>query len=113
MTDQSLPGRQYQRPLDVRARPRPRQVPPGSKGKQWGRLDGTLAVACLEGNRVIFMKFDRAGRLQVDQARPARLRQFGRLRSVSVAPNGDLLVTTTTAADDADPPGLAPLAASA
>ena len=107
MTDQSLPGRQYQRPLDAPARPRPRRAPPGCKGKQWGRLNGTLAVACLEGNRVIFMKFDRAGRLKWTKT-PARLRQFGRLRSVTVAPNNDLLITTQQRRQRLGPAGVAP-----
>ena len=34
-----------QRPLALRARRRPRRAPPGCSGKQWGRLNGTLAVA--------------------------------------------------------------------
>jgi len=98
MTDQSLPGRQ------IRARWTSGSTPATSgsawvHGSQWGPLRGTLAVACLEGNRVIFMKFDRAGRLKWTRT-PARLRQFGRLRSLTVLANGDLLVTTSNGGND-------------
>ena len=63
------------------------------RGKQWGALNGTLAVAALKGNRVLFMKFDADGELQRTRT-PAALRKFGRLRSVTKAPDGDLLITT-------------------
>ena len=70
MTDQSLPGRSSTRA----GAPAPTPATSGAawvRGKKWGRLNGTLAVACLEGNRVIFMKFDRNGRLKWTRA-PAR-----------------------------------------
>ncbi len=63
-------------------------------GRKWGSYSGTLAVAALKANRMLFIRFDRAGRL-VGVRTPPALRQFGRLRSVSTAPNGDLLVTTS------------------
>jgi glucose/arabinose dehydrogenase len=62
-------------------------------GKQWGALDGTFAVAALKAQRVVFLRFDAAGRLQ-STSTPAALRQFGRLRSITQAADGDLLVTT-------------------
>ena len=46
------------------------------------------------------MKFDAAGALQRTRA-PAALRKYGRLRSVSQAPNGDLLITTANGSGDA------------
>ncbi len=100
MTDQSLPGRQ------VEARwssGEPTIATSGAvwvRGRQWGSLDGTLAVAALKGSRVVFMRFDRAGRLRATRA-PAALRRYGRLRSVSRAPNGDLMVTTANGSADA------------
>jgi aldose sugar dehydrogenase len=93
MTDQSLPGRQ------VPARWRsgePTLATSGAafvRGKEWGRLAGTLAVAALKANRVVFMKFDSRGRLQWTRS-PERLRQLGRLRSVTVTPGHALLLTT-------------------
>jgi glucose/arabinose dehydrogenase len=69
------------------------------RGRQWGRLQGTLAVAALASQQVLFMKFSRSGRLRWVR-RPAALQRFGRLRSVTSASNGDLLVTTSNGADD-------------
>ena len=62
-------------------------------GTRWGALNGTLAVAALKASRVVFLRFDRSGHL-VSARAPMALRQFGRLRSVTPAPNGDLLITT-------------------
>jgi glucose/arabinose dehydrogenase len=93
MTDHSLPGRQ------VSARwssGDPTVATSGASwvhGKQWGRLNGTLAVAALKASRVIFMKFGREGRLKWTVA-PKKLRQLGRLRSVTATPAGALLITT-------------------
>ena len=95
MTDSSLPGRQYA------ARWRsgvPTLATSGAtfvRGRAWGSLDGSLAVAALKASRVLFLTFDRRGRL-VRTRVPAVLKRYGRLRSVSRAPNGDLLITTDT-----------------
>ena len=98
MTDQSLPGHQ----VPARWSSGPTPATSGASwvyGERWGRFAGTLAVACLEGNKVIFMKFDKAGRLKWTKA-PAALQQFGRLRSLTRAPDGDLLVTTSNGGGD-------------
>jgi glucose/arabinose dehydrogenase len=93
MTDHSLPGPQ------IAARWRsgePTLATCGASfvsGTQWGSLNGTLAVAALKASRVLFLRFDRTGHL-VSARAPMALRQFGRLRSVTPAPNGDLLITT-------------------
>ncbi|NYG55608.1 PQQ-dependent sugar dehydrogenase [Nocardioides perillae] len=100
MTDTSLPGPQQQ------ARWRsgsPTIAASGAawvRGQRWGRYDGALAVAALKGSRVVFMKFDRRGRLLWTRA-PEALQQDGRLRSVTTAPNGDLLITTANGEGDA------------
>ncbi|MCW2854992.1 MAG: PQQ-dependent sugar dehydrogenase [Marmoricola sp.] len=70
------------------------------RGKQWGALDGTLAVAALKASEVVFMKFGSHGRLLWTRA-PAALQAFGRLRSITDAPNGDLLITTSNGSNDA------------
>lgn len=99
MTDHDLPGRQRS------ARWRsgsPTLATSGAAwvyGDRWGLLDGTLAVAALKTERVVFMKFGSDGRLKWTRS-PARLREFGRLRSVTRARDGDLLVTTSNGSGD-------------
>jgi glucose/arabinose dehydrogenase len=93
MTDQSLPGKQR------KARWRsgyPTLATSGGgfvNGAKWGALNGALAVACLKASRVLFLTFDKSGKLKKVRA-PRALRQYGRIRQVSSAQNGDLLVTT-------------------
>lgn len=99
MTDQSLPG------LQIAARwssGYPTLATSGAAwvhGRGWGRLEGTLAVAALKGQRMLFLRFDREGRL-VSVTTPPELRHYGRLRSVTSLPNGDLLVTTDNGSND-------------
>ena len=100
MTDFSLPGRQ------IGARWRsgdPTVATSGASwvhGKQWGALNGTLAVAALKASELLFMRFDASGHL-VRVRTPAKLTAYGRLRSVTSAANGDLLVTTSNGSNDA------------
>jgi glucose/arabinose dehydrogenase len=94
MTDQGLPGTQ------IGARWRsgsPTLATSGIawvKGDKWLAYRGTLAVAALKASKMLFMRFDAAGRF-VGVRTPAALRHFGRLRSVTSLTNGDLLVTTS------------------
>jgi len=100
MTDQSLPGTQ------IAARwssGYPTIATSGAawvSGSQWGSYNGTLAVAALKGSRLVFFKFDSAGHLLWTRTPPA-VTLFGRLRSVTRAGNGDLLVTTSNGTGDA------------
>jgi glucose/arabinose dehydrogenase len=100
MTDTSLPG------LIVPARWSsgfPTLATSGATwvhGRQWGAYDGTLAVAALKAGRLMFFKFDAAGTLLWTRT-PDAVTRFGRLRSVTRAANGDLLVTTSNGSDDA------------
>lgn len=93
MTDQNLPGEQ------INARWRsgaPTLATSGGSwvnGAEWGVLNGTFAVAALKASRVVFLKFDRQGNL-LRARTPDALRHFGRLRSITQLPGGDLLVTT-------------------
>src|SRR4249919_2613246 len=63
MTDQSLPGKQ------IKAKWRsgnPTLATSGGSfvnGDKWGALDGALAVACLKASRVVFLTFDKSGKL--------------------------------------------------
>lgn len=93
MTDQSLPGKQEDAAWSSGE---PTVATSGAawvRGKKWGSLQGTLAVAALKGSRVLFMGFDDSGAFQ-SVRQPRALRKFGRLRSVTSMGNGDLLVTT-------------------
>ncbi|KRE96424.1 hypothetical protein ASG76_04860 [Nocardioides sp. Soil774] len=99
MTDQSLPGVQQEARWSSGD---PTIATSGASwvhGKQWGRLDGTLAVAALKGSEMLFLRFDADGRL-TSVTRPRALARFGRLRSVTSARDGDLLVTTDNGVGD-------------
>lgn len=94
MTDQSLPGAQYSAKWSSGD---PTLATSGAAwvhGSQWGSYEGTLAVAALKTSQVIFMKFDPHGHLLSTTA-PAALKTHGRLRSVTQAASGDLLITTS------------------
>ena len=99
MTDQSLPGEQQDA---VWSSGTPTIATSGAawvRGTQWGRLEGTLAVAALKGSEVLFLRFDARGDL-VSVARPPALARFGRLRSITSARDGDLLLTTDNGTGD-------------
>ena len=94
MTDQGLPGTQ------IAAKWRsgfPTRATSGGtwvRGKKWGLYRGMLAVATLKDSRMLFMRFDAAGTFRY-LVTPSALTRFGRLRSVTQLPKGDLLVTTS------------------
>jgi glucose/arabinose dehydrogenase len=93
MTDQSLPGKQ------IAARWSSGYPTLATSGgtflpsSGWGRFNGTLAVAALKAHRLMFVKFDSSGHFRWARS-PKNLRQLGRLRSVTLAPDGSLLLTT-------------------
>ena len=98
MTDQSLPGVQQEAAWSSGD---PTIATSGAAwvhGSQWGDLEGTLAVAALKGSEVLFLRFDDAGGL-VSVTQPESLQRYGRLRSVTSARNGDLLITTDNGDD--------------
>ncbi len=99
MTDHALPGTQQ----SARWRSGSSTIATSGAawvaGSRWGAFEGTLAVAALKGERMLFMAFDRSGRL-TRVATPAALRGYGRLRSVTPLPGGDLLVTTANGNGD-------------
>ncbi len=69
------------------------------RGEQWGEYDGMLAVACLAGSQVMFIRFDEDGN-QVGEVRIPSVLEGDRVRSISRANNGDLLITTANGFDD-------------
>ncbi len=92
MTNFSLPGRQWAARWSSG---NPTIATSGAAfvtGRGWGSYAGTLAVGCLAGERLMFAKFNADGELMWTRS-PDRLRDFGRLRSVT-GYRGGLLVTT-------------------
>jgi len=81
MTDRSLPGRQ--RSAAWRSGDPTLATSGGGfvHGRAWRWYDGTLAVAALKAERVLFLKLTSAGRLRRVVVPPA-LRQYGRMRTV-------------------------------
>jgi glucose/arabinose dehydrogenase len=93
MTDKSLPGKQW---AAVWRSGNPTIATSGGGfvyGKGWGRYNGSLAVAALKGERVVFLRLSKAGRLLGVRA-PAALRKFGRIRTVVDGPGSVAYVTT-------------------
>jgi glucose/arabinose dehydrogenase len=101
MTDHSLPGKQ----IDARwSSGYPTLATSGATflpSSGWGKLNGTLAVAALKANRVMFVKFDASGHFKWSRS-PKKLRQLGRLRSLTLAPDGRSLLLTTDNDNNSD-----------
>ncbi len=99
MTDHDLPGEQ----IDARwSSGSPTLATSGAAwvtGSQWGDLERTLAVAALKEEQLLFLRFDSAG-TYVSSYVPEALEEFGRLRSVTSAADGSLLVTTDNGSGD-------------
>ena len=64
------------------------------RGAKWGAYNGTLAVCALKASKLLFMRFDASGHFKFLRTPPALNGTFGRLRSVVLSKNLDLLVTT-------------------
>ncbi len=94
MTDQSLPGEQVAAKWSSGY---PTVATSGGTfvyGSQWGAYDGALVVACLAASQALFFTFDAQGNLS-KQRLPKALERYGRLRTFTLTPGGDLLVTTS------------------
>ncbi len=94
MTDQTLPGTQIDAQWSSGSPTLATSGIAWVRGNKWGAYRGTLAVAALKATRLMFMRFDSAGRYR-GMRTPSVLRKFGRLRSITNLANGDLLVTTS------------------
>lgn len=99
MTDQALPGKQIDA---VWSSGSPTWAISGITflaGDQWGRFDGSLAVAALKDQSLHFFTFvdgEFVDVYAVDELDGT----YGRLRGVTVGPDGALYVTTSTGEDD-------------
>jgi glucose/arabinose dehydrogenase len=93
MTDQSLPGRQ------IGAAWRSGDPTIATSGGSFvygaglGAYNGTLAVAALKAQRVLFLTLSKTGRLQRVQV-PDALRRYGRIRTVVDGPGSTFYLTT-------------------
>lgn len=93
MTDQSLPGKQWNA---VWSSGSPTIATSGGgfvRGKGWGAYNGNFAAAALAGNRVVFLDLSKSGKLQKVRT-PAALRKYGRMRTVVDGPGSLIYVTT-------------------
>lgn len=99
MTDQSLPGEQTEA---IWSSGDPTIATSGAawtRGASWGAYADALAVAALAGERLLLIRFDDELQ-QIGVSTPDELEGYGRLRSVTSLPNGDLLITTANGSDD-------------
>ncbi|MDQ3886400.1 MAG: PQQ-dependent sugar dehydrogenase, partial [Actinomycetota bacterium] len=69
-------------------------------GKQWGSLEGLLAVAALKGSKLLLMRLDEQGNVVEAGQLPALDGTYGRLRAARSGPDGALYVTTSNGDDD-------------
>jgi glucose/arabinose dehydrogenase len=94
MTDQGLPGNQLAAKWSSGPATQATSGATWIKGSRWGLYNGMLAVAALKDSHLQFMRFDAAGTFRYLMT-PTALTKFGRLRSVTQLPTGDVLVTTS------------------
>jgi aldose sugar dehydrogenase len=93
MTDHGLPGKQVSAAWSSGD---PTLATSGGSfvyGAHLGAYNGTLAVAALKAERVLFLTLSKSGRL-VRVKVPAELRKYGRIRTVVDGPGSSFYVTT-------------------
>jgi glucose/arabinose dehydrogenase len=69
-------------------------------GKQWGSLEGMLAVVALKGQKMLLLRIDAAGALLEVRLPPEFDDKYGRLRAARSGPDGALYVTTSDGDND-------------
>jgi aldose sugar dehydrogenase len=69
-------------------------------GRQWGTLDGTLAVTALKGSKVLLFALGPDAKVQHVAVPPELDGTHGRLRAARLGPDGALYVTTSNGHDD-------------
>lgn len=69
-------------------------------GKQWGALDGVLAVTTLKASKLLLMTLGPDSAVASIATPPELDRLFGRLRAARLGPDGALYVTTSNGDDD-------------
>ncbi|MER6972281.1 PQQ-dependent sugar dehydrogenase [Nocardioides sp. NPDC000445] len=100
MTDQDLPGEQIEAAWESG---NPTVATGGGTfipvQERWGAYGGALAVAVLKDQELRIISFDESGKLTDDRS-PEVMHDYGRLRTVSLAADGDLLITTDNGGED-------------
>lgn len=96
MTDFSLPGKQWAARWRSGSTTEATSGASFVKGAEWGRYRGALAIGCLAGEKLLFVKFNDKGKLRWEEA-PVELTggPHHRLRAVTRDLDGSLLVTTS------------------
>jgi glucose/arabinose dehydrogenase len=69
-------------------------------GKQWGSLDGALALTALKGSKVLLLTLGPDNKVQHIAVPPELDDTHGRLRAARLGPDGALYVTTDNGRDD-------------
>lgn len=100
MTDQDLPGKQIEAAWNSG---NPTIATGGGTfipvQERWGAYGGALAVAVLKDQELRILSFDESGKLADDNS-PEVMHEYGRLRTVSLAADGDLLITSDNGGED-------------
>ena len=100
MTDQDLPGKQIEAAWSSG---NPTIATGGGTfipvQERWGAYGGALAVAVLKDQELRIISFDESGKL-ADDSSPEVMQDYGRLRTVSLAADGDLLITSDNGGED-------------
>lgn len=100
MTDQGLPGKQIEAAWSSG---NPTIATGGGTfipvQERWGAYGGALAVSVLKDQELRILSFDESGKLADDNS-PEVMQDYGRLRTVSLAADGDLLITSDNGGED-------------
>ena len=100
MTDQSLPGKQYDAVWSSGDETLATSGGTFLRGANWGSWAGGLAVASLKDESLHILMFDTAGELTDDIDVEALKGKYGRLRATVEGPDGSLYLTTSNGSDD-------------
>lgn len=100
MTDQSLPGRQYEAAWSSGDETLATSGGTFLQGPNWGKWSGGLAVASLKDESLHILMFDKTGKLTGDVDVKVLHGKYGRLRATVEGPDGSLYLTTSKGNDD-------------
>ena len=100
MTDQSLPGKQYDAAWSTGRQTLATSGGTFLRGDGWGKWEGGLAVASLKDESLHILLFDDDGKLTDDIDVKALHGKYGRLRATVLGPDGSLYLTTSNGDDE-------------
>jgi glucose/arabinose dehydrogenase len=70
------------------------------RGENWGRYNGALAMAVLKNQQLRMLTFDLKNDYKLTNEETFFERDFGRIRSATMGPDGNLYLTTDNGIDD-------------